>query len=114
MPGSWPRSPPTVDQNSSVRGGHHAEEATLKHRDGKAAWKCHAQLLRFREAAKDIADSFLKEQKIKLRASRKRKAPQQDRKADEDGARNSKQINVREKSLEDRRVDLLVGVETES
>lgn len=74
---------------------------TAEDRTGEEStqWKSHMQLVRFRDAAKDIADKYLAEQAIKLVRPRKRKAVQHDWDAYDDGVRDSKKIDVRVKSL---------------
>lgn len=65
-----------------------------------SVWKSEMQLVRFRETAEKIAQSYLKQNNIKLCTTRKRKASVKDHDSYTKGRQDSKKINVRQRRIE--------------
>ncbi|CRG84243.1 hypothetical protein PISL3812_01555 [Talaromyces islandicus] len=66
----------------------------------ETAWKSEMQLIRFRETAENIAQSFLEQNNIKLRNVKKRKASIKDHGSYKKGKEDSKKINVRQRRIQ--------------
>ncbi|EER28081.1 hypothetical protein CPC735_034170 [Coccidioides posadasii C735 delta SOWgp] len=64
------------------------------------AWSSETQLIRFQETASQVADEFLQEQGVKLSHRNTRRAGVRDPNAYNQGKRDSRKINVRQKQLE--------------
>ncbi|EAS31598.3 uncharacterized protein CIMG_07077 [Coccidioides immitis RS] len=64
------------------------------------AWSSETQLIRFQETASQVADEFLQEQGVKLSQRNTRRAGVRDPNAYNQGKRDSRKINVRQKRLE--------------
>ncbi|KAI4142987.1 MAG: hypothetical protein L6R39_004749 [Caloplaca ligustica] len=69
----------------------------------KVEWRSARQLTKYREMSRDIADSVLKEQNIKLRKSRKRKHVVKDEDAYKKGQEDSEKIDFRTARIEPER-----------
>jgi hypothetical protein len=65
-------------------------------------WSSHKQLMLFRHQAAEIADEYIKGQGKKLYKGRKRRAVMLDSEAFDDGARDSKRIDVHKQSIADK------------
>jgi hypothetical protein len=65
-----------------------------------SVWKSEMQLVRFRESAEKIAQSYLEQNNIKIRTTKKRKASVKDYDSYTKGRKDSKKINVRQRLIE--------------